>query len=226
MNQNTIAQKLLRVQQSIEKVTKTSKNPHFRSTFADLNEVLAVSKGALNEENIFIAQGPGKDQFGQYVETTLINGEDGQSLSSRVYFSGTEDNMQKIGAAITYARRFGLASLLALESQDDDGETAVGRGAQKSYKIESTTAPKETPKTTKSSETVNGNTSTSEVNKTSRETTNKLISQYSKVALDKRATTVEQLNQMLQQKGASKKEELSDEQAQELLNTLKGFVNG
>ena len=33
---------------------------------------------------------------------------------------------QKLGGAITYFRRYGLASLLALQAEDDDGNSTVG----------------------------------------------------------------------------------------------------
>lgn len=134
MSEPTLAQKLLTVQTKIGAVARSSTNPHFKSKYADLNEVLEVAKAALNAEGIFISQAPGVDASGvqtvRYVETSLIDASSGQQISGRVAFSGAEDNMQKIGAAITYARRFGLVSLLALESEDDDGESAVGRGSQ------------------------------------------------------------------------------------------------
>ena len=122
-----IMEALLRVQKNIGKVVKSSNNPHFRSKYANLDEVLDVAKKVLNEEGLVLSQLSGKDQYGQYVATS-IGDQTNRSIESRVYFSGQEDNMQKIGAAITYARRFGLTSLLALESEDDDGETTVGRG--------------------------------------------------------------------------------------------------
>ncbi len=39
------------------------------------------------------------------------------------------DNMQKLGSAITYARRYTLSSLFNLDTEDDDGNAAVGVGA-------------------------------------------------------------------------------------------------
>lgn len=126
-DKRTLAQKLLEVQRKIGAVTKSSTNPHFKSRYADLNEVLDVAKEALNIEGLFIAQGGDHDAGGPFIRTSLIDADSGQTMEGKVYLVGTPD-MQKMGAAITYARRFGLVSLLALESEDDDGEAAVGRG--------------------------------------------------------------------------------------------------
>jgi hypothetical protein len=125
----TLAQKLLEVQRNIGAVTKSATNPHFKSRYADLNEVLDVAKEALNAEGIFVAQGGDHDAGGPFIRTSLIDADSGHTMDGKVYLVGTPD-MQKMGAAITYARRFGLVSLLALESEDDDGEEAVGRGVR------------------------------------------------------------------------------------------------
>lgn len=221
---DTLSSKLLRVQRNIDKATKGSANPHFKSRYADLNEVLEVAKEALNEVGIFIAQAPGKDQNGQYVETSLIDGDSGQSLSGKVYFSGNEDNLQKIGAAITYARRFGLKSLLAMEDADDDGETAVGRGpvasANKDFKpggVGKTVPPETKGADVKAPLPVQGKVPASP----SRETTLKEISLASKVIIDSKRDTQDNVVKMLTAYGVKTKEELNDEQALKLLSQLK-----
>lgn len=203
MTTQTLAKKLLDVQKKIENVTKSSSNPHFRSKYADLNEVLDVSKRALNEEGLFISQGAGKDAFGAYLETSIINSEDSQQISGRVYFSGTEDNMQKIGAAITYARRFGLVSLLALESEDDDGEAAVGRS-----KPAASQAPQASPKP---------QVQAAIQSRPSRETVNKAISAAATVLQAKKIMDLAAIKALLATHGAEKKEDLTDEKASAVL---------
>lgn len=224
----SLSKKLLSVQQTIRAVTKSADNPHFRSKYADLNEVLEVSKKALNESGIFIAQAPGKDSYGQFVETSLINAEDGQQISGRVYFSGNEDNLQKIGAAITYARRFGLKSLLAMEDTDDDGETAVGRGYS---------APKpapSAPKTERGSRTnpydpklivINPPVQAALPKGPSRKTVEEKISLTSKVMIDQKKATQEDVVKMLEAFGVKSKSELNDEQAAKLLAQLEEKLN-
>lgn len=202
----TLPQKLLAVQKKIGAVTKSSTNPHFRSKYADLNEVLDVAKEALNSEGIFVVQGTNFDNSGaatvRYVETSLIDADSGQSISGRVAFSGSEDNMQKIGAAITYARRFGLVSLLSLESEDDDGESAVGRG-------KSNQAPKPSAPVASTAQAPD------------RKTVNAQIKATGKVLIAKKAITADDAGKMLAAYGATSTEELTDDQANQLLSKLK-----
>lgn len=212
----SLTQKLLEVQRKVDKLTKSSSNPHFKSKYADLNEVLEVSKQALNEEGLFIAQPPGKDEFGQYVETSLIDSETAQSIVSRVYFSGNEDNMQKIGAAITYARRFGLKSILAMEDSDDDGETAVGRGQRVS--TPTTSAPKANDGG--GTKAVSFPASTPVKNDQSRKTLLEKISLTSQVVIAQKKATQEDVVALLAVFGVKAKEELNDDQARKLLVNL------
>jgi hypothetical protein len=142
--------------------------------------------------------------------------------------------MQKIGAAITYARRFGLVSLLALESEDDDGETAVGRpeksadfgqtksrnpvvassGNQKSAGIGDGLSVQNAPVQAKVPPGVN------------RKTINEKISLTSKVLVDSKRATQEEVLIMLKAYGVESKEALNDDQAVKLLNQLETKLNG
>lgn len=216
----TLAQKLLEVQKKIGAVSKSSINPHFRSKYASLDEVLDVSKSCLNDEGVFIAQGPGKDAFGQYVETSLIDAESGQQIQGKVYFSGAEDNMQKIGAAITYARRFGLTSLLALETEDDDGESAVGRGKSNEASSRSESSGIHI-RTNKMDDKGGAAKNISPQKEPSREEINKKISLTSKVLIDSKRMSQDEVYAMLTAYAVKTKEELSDAQATKLLSQLK-----
>ena len=199
-----LVEKLLEIQKSIGAVTKSSSNPHFRSKYADLNEVLDVAKEACNKVGVLILQLCGADEKGRYVSTELTDGEG--TLQSKVYFSGSEDNMQKIGAAITYARRFGLLSALVLESEDDDGESAVGRGAAGKQ-----TEAKEGPKAPKKAE----------PNPKDREALNALIRQTGKVLADMKKQPLEETANLVKSYKVSKTEELTDAQAKEVYAKLK-----
>lgn len=119
---------LLGVQKKLEAVSKSADNPFYKSKYADLNVILEATKPLLNEAGIVILQPVGRDTLGHFVETQLIHSS-GESRASRMYLTDNAGaDMQKLGAAVTYARRYGLQSFLVMESEDDDGETAVGRG--------------------------------------------------------------------------------------------------
>jgi hypothetical protein len=118
---------LLKAQPKIEAAIKDSSNPHFRSKYADINSVILACKEQLNAEGIVVLQPVGFDQDNKmFVKTILVHAESGESIESRVPLMGTTD-MQKLGSAITYARRYGLQSLVLLGAEDDDAESTMDR---------------------------------------------------------------------------------------------------
>lgn len=220
----SLSQKLFEVQKKIGALTKNSDNPFFKSKYADLNQVLSVAKEALHPYGLFLVQGPGLSEHGRYIETSILDAETGQQVSCRVPFSGNEKNMQEIGAATTYGRRFGVVSLLAMEQDDDDGETAVGRGTEKSSPGRSNHGGGSiTSKDGFGSKagTPVAITEPKNVSKTPREKVNELIKQTSKVIIDSKRDTADNVFKMLEAFGVKSKEELNDDQAQKLLTQLK-----
>lgn len=122
-----IYKKLLEFQKLGISIKKNSVNPHFKNEYADLNEVLDKVKKPLNDLGIVIIQRPCAD----YLETSLHDTEDDTSVVSFISYVNATD-MQKLGGAITYAKRYSLVAMLALEDEDDDGNKA-STPAQKKY---------------------------------------------------------------------------------------------
>lgn len=136
-----IAKALLNAQKKMGGVKKSSTNPFFKSKYADLASVLDACKDALNSEGITILQPVRRDENGQAMVQTMLLHVSGELLEATMPVMPAPD-MQKLGASITYARRQSLQSFLALPAEDDDGETAVGRG-QGTYKVKPLNDPKE-----------------------------------------------------------------------------------
>lgn len=115
-------------QKKMGSAVKGAKNPYFKSKYADLNSVIEACKEVLNSEGISVLQPVVSDSSGDYVETVLIH-TSGQHLASRTKLKMAKDNdMQAYGSAISYARRYGLQSMVLLpSSEDDDGEATMGR---------------------------------------------------------------------------------------------------
>jgi hypothetical protein len=78
------------------KALKQSSNPHFRSKYADLGNVMDACLPALNAVGIAVIQPTGEDDYGRYVETRLIH-ESGDSLSCRVPLIVSKNDMQGYG---------------------------------------------------------------------------------------------------------------------------------
>lgn len=119
VKQITVA--FLNAQKKIESVIKDSSNPFFKSKYADLTAVIDACKDKLNAEGIAILQ----PINGMTVETILIH-TSGEWFSSQTPIVSKDDhNPQALGSAITYAKRYGLQSMVLLPAEDDDGQRAV-----------------------------------------------------------------------------------------------------
>lgn len=127
-NINEIIAALLKVQNQPMVAIKQSANPFHKSKYADLNEVLGVSMPILNAHGLVVMQ-LGSIEAGQPVLVTMVTHTSGQWIKSILPLNPAKNDPQGIGAAITYMRRYGLSALVGLTcDNDDDGETASGRG--------------------------------------------------------------------------------------------------
>lgn len=118
-----IAQALAAAQAEMGKALKQSQNPHFRSKYADLGNVMDACLPALNKHGIAVVQPYHETEFGKYVVTKFIFGSD--VLECPIPLILGKNDMQGLGSAITYARRYGLMSLAGIAPEDDDGNAAA-----------------------------------------------------------------------------------------------------
>lgn len=125
METTTIEQKLLDFQKKVSVIKKDAKNPHFKNTYASLTQILSEVKPILSECGLILLQ-PIKDGN---VCTLIVDSD----LPASKQLGNAYDamiplpaglNPQQLGSAITYFRRYTLASLLALEIDDDDAQEA------------------------------------------------------------------------------------------------------
>ena len=117
---------LLKAQKAMGSATKDAKNPFFKSNYADYGSVLEVVKGPLNDHGILVLQPHSQDGTGSFVETVLVHADSGEYISSSTpVICAKQNDPQAMGSAITYARRYGLQSLLSIPSEDDDANSAT-----------------------------------------------------------------------------------------------------
>lgn len=127
-----LAPALVKAQQSMGAALKDSKNPFFKSKYADLNAVIDACVPELNKAGIAVLQSPGvvfsPDNNTVPVINTILLHESGEFITgqSRVVASKQNDP-QAEGSATTYARRYGLQAMATLKAEDDDAEGAMGR---------------------------------------------------------------------------------------------------
>ena len=119
-----IATALLKAQTDMGNAVKDSKNPFFKSSYADLNSVREACLPLLNKNGIVVLQPIINVDGKNFVKTVLLHtsGESIESLTEIIY--SKQNDAQAQGSGITYARRYGLQSLVCIGAEDDDGNKA------------------------------------------------------------------------------------------------------
>lgn len=119
-----IAKALLEAQKEMGNAIKDSSNPFFKSKYADLNAIREACMPSLNKHGIVVLQPIVHIEGKNFVKTVLLHesGETFEGLTEIVY-SKTND-AQAQGSGITYARRYGLQSIINVGAEDDDGNKA------------------------------------------------------------------------------------------------------
>lgn len=119
---------LAKAQSVIKAALKDSANPFFKSKYADLSSVWSACREPLTTNGLAVTQLPFQSEGATVgLETTLLHSS-GEWISSKIVVPVSKPDAQGIGSAITYARRYGLASMVGVVAdEDDDGEGAVGR---------------------------------------------------------------------------------------------------
>tara|TARA_R110000851_G_scaffold304861_1_gene462781 strand:+ start:200 stop:796 length:597 start_codon:yes stop_codon:yes gene_type:complete len=116
-----LAKALVKFHSVMGKVSKDAKNPFFKNNYASLSNIIEAVTKPLNDNGLSVLQLPSIEGL-----TTLLLHESGEWISS-VSATPVKDatDPQKLGSAITYARRYALGAILSLNiDEDDDGQKA------------------------------------------------------------------------------------------------------
>lgn len=119
---NELATSLAAAQGEIKDASKDSLNPHLKSKYADLAEVLQTARPTLSKHGLSVVQGVAFDNGQVHVTTRLLH-KSGQFVESMISIPVAKADAQGVGAATTYGRRYGLAAMIGISQDDDDGES-------------------------------------------------------------------------------------------------------
>lgn len=119
---------LVKAHGDIRAIGKDSTNPHFKNKYASLDAIVENVRPILAAHGLAVTQsseavGEGK---ALNVYTTLIH-ESGEFLTSCAYVPIAKQDAQGAGGALTYGRRYSIAALLALATEEDDDGNAASR---------------------------------------------------------------------------------------------------
>lgn len=128
---------LVAAQSEMDAVSKDAKNPHFKSKYASLENVISTARPVLTRHGLGWTQAP--NQVGRMTDsnfatvdiTTRIYHESGEWMQSTLEVPLVKVDPQGLGSAITYGCRYALMAILGLPPTDDDAESAMQRKPEK-----------------------------------------------------------------------------------------------
>lgn len=123
---------LAKAQAEYGAVERSAMNPHFKKPYAPLDKVLEAVGPALAANGLCHYWRNGMAKDGEFVVVTVTaiigHAESGETIESALSW-GVPDDIQKLGAALTYMRRYTLEAIagVAADSDDDGNGTAAER---------------------------------------------------------------------------------------------------
>jgi hypothetical protein len=109
-------------------VQATRVNPHFRSKYFGLGDLLAQVKPTLAAYGLVILQIPYTSEERISVKTEILHGKSGQRFDfGELGIKAAGLNLQATGSALSYLKRYAIATIVGVASDDeteDDGNAA------------------------------------------------------------------------------------------------------
>ena len=136
---NEIAAALAKAQGQMENAKYNKKNPHYGNAYADLAAIIEAVRKPLADNGLSYTQtktityaGVDGPTTNLCTLTTTLMHTSGQWISSEYPLPYAPDKPQVMGSALTYGRRYELASICGIAAEEDeDAEIASAAGQQK-----------------------------------------------------------------------------------------------
>jgi hypothetical protein len=124
---------LAAAQAKFPEISKDKVNPHFKSKYVSLDAILSATRPALTENGLAVSS-----RFGEHsIEAVLMHSSGEQITSGPVPLILGKNDMQGLGSAITYARRYAIGALLGISpDEDDDGNAAAASVKENPFRKE------------------------------------------------------------------------------------------
>lgn len=128
--ENNLASALAKAQAEMQPAVEGGYNPHFKSTFCRLTDLINASRSALTKYGLSVVQYPNSDAEATYLVTKLLHAS-GESITSQVKMVlDKPSDVQSFGKVMTYLKRYSYAAIVGIaiadEQDDDDGNTTAG----------------------------------------------------------------------------------------------------
>lgn len=128
-----LLQAMLAVQSEAPTLKKSKTNPHFKSKFAPLDEIVETINPILHKHGLVWSTSPSFSDVGPTLKYELEHAPTGEAKRGEMPLLLSKQDAQGQGSAITYARRYALCAVLNLVAdEDDDGARAATAGSRDS----------------------------------------------------------------------------------------------
>lgn len=134
---------LCAAQKEFKSALKDAENPHFKKSYADLSAIWEACKDGLHKNGLVVSQQTVGTEQGWHL-TTKVYHTSGGFIESITPIICQQNNPQSFGSGMTYARRYALAAILGVVTDDDDAEGAMARNTEKAQPASSNAPAKAT----------------------------------------------------------------------------------
>ncbi len=119
-----LAAALSKAQAEMTDAEKDGFNPHFKAKFATLSSAIEAVRKPLAKNGLSVIQTFDSDGQGICLDTTLMH-LSGEWISSSLRLLINKNDMQGLGSAASYARRYSLMAITGIAQEDDDAQSSV-----------------------------------------------------------------------------------------------------
>lgn len=121
---------LLAVQAEAPVLPKDKTNPHFKSRFTGLDTIVELIGPLLAKHRLVWSAHPSMREGSPVLAYSLSHADTGEAMADTMPLLLSKGDMQGLGSALTYARRYALTTVLNLVAdEDDDGTAATAKPA-------------------------------------------------------------------------------------------------
>jgi hypothetical protein len=136
-----LAAALAAAQSEMGCAVKDSENPFYKSSFADLENVIEVCRPVLPKNGLSVSQVTRLIGDRMALVTILMH-KSGEWLAGEYLLTPAKADPQSMAGAVTFARRYALKASVNMSDTDDDGESATGRTAPRKPSLSLSDKPK------------------------------------------------------------------------------------
>lgn len=130
-HKETLASALCKAQSEFSPAAQSGHNPHFKSSFSTMTDLIRATRPALRKYDIAVTQYP--DMFNEvHVLVTKIKYGQEEEVSRTPICIDKQSDQQAFGKAVSYITRYVYKNMLGIEAADeceDDGNASAGISA-------------------------------------------------------------------------------------------------